>query len=483
MLLLPVGLEGRTLRRVPWVTLALIAINFVVLVVSEVVGSARSSNTSVLEGLIVKTLEERPYLTPGPRLGALMGAAKHRALDEAQTRWRAEGGRVAPDRLAREQKELDALADDYAAAIDRLPAFRYGFIPARPISWTLLTSMFMHGGWLHLIGNMLFLYVAGIYVEDVYGRTLYLASYLLSGLAAVLGHALSDPQSAVPLVGASGAIAGVMGIVLVRLAGSWIRFVLLPIVFLPNVRVPLSLPALVVLPFWAVEQLYFSQRSAGEGGGVAWWAHIGGFAFGAALAGVVRLLRIEDHTQGRTVAEDDVSRDVERAAALRAADDLDRADEALGRAFEKDPDNVAAWEEAYELALLRLHPEDLQRAMTRLLELRTRRGDTAAGLALLRDERWLEVPDRPPRLDLTAAGAYERLGDAARALEHYGLVVKALPRDALALRALVRQGELLGRLGKRTAALEVLRQAQAHPAMSDTWRAAVASALAKVGAG
>src|SRR5262245_28045979 len=382
MLLLPIGLEDRALRRVPWVTLRLIFVNVAVLAVSSAVSAARTGDVAVLDGLVDKSLAERPYLVAGERLSALLDAARRRELDEARALWQARGSGPAPAQVAREQKEFEALVQDYLAAIESLPGHRYGFVPAQP-SWTVLTSMFMHAGWMHLLGNMLFLYVSGTYIEDVYGRPLFLLSYLLGGLAATAGHFLADPSSRIPLVGASGAIAAVMGMLLVRLFSSWIQFLFLPIPFLPNIRVRLKLPALVVLPLWLGEQLYFAQRTRAEGGGVAWWAHVAGFVFGVVLAGAVRVFKIEDRSQGRSVAQDEAERDVLRAAEARDAGDLERADELLGRALQRSPESVPAWQEAFELALVRSDPDDLARAMTRLLELLQKRNDGASALALL----------------------------------------------------------------------------------------------------
>jgi len=476
MLLIPVGLEDRPLRAIPWVTLGLILVNSVALVITVAIGNARSSQVEVLDDLVRQQLEDRPYLSPDARVAAQFGAEWRLALAGR----RAVKTKPAAEQVVREQRELDALVGDYLSAIDRLPWHRFGFVSARPSLWTVFTSMFMHGGWLHLLGNMLFLYVAGSVIEDVYGRLLYLAAYLVSGIAAVAGQYLSGPDSQVPLVGASGAIAGVMGMVLVRLVRSRIQFLLLPIPILPNLRIPLTLPAALVLPLWFGEQFVMSQQERGEGGGVAFWAHIAGFVFGVALAGGVALLRLEERVQGRTAAQDDVVRLVERTARARLEGDLDAADERLGRALAVDPNSVDAWHEAYELALLRSEPDDLTQAMTRLLELMSKRGDTAGTLELLRDEGWQMIRDRPARLDLTVAAAYERLGDPARALDHYAAAADTAGSDPLAVRALVRQGELLGRMGKRTAARETLQRARSHGAMTDTWETTIARALARL---
>lgn len=150
-----------------------------------------------------------------------------------------------------------------------------------------LTSLFLHGGWFHVLGNLLYLRVFGDNVEDRFGHVPYLAFFLLGGFAGVFGHYLSDPASAAPLVGASGAIAAVLGayIVLFPLA----RVVtLFPIfIFLTFIEVP----AVVFLGIWAAQQLLngYLELQDGLQVGVAWFAHAGGFAFGALVATGYRL--------------------------------------------------------------------------------------------------------------------------------------------------------------------------------------------------
>jgi len=151
-----------------------------------------------------------------------------------------------------------------------------------PIWLTILTSMFMHGGWMHIIGNMLYLWIFGDNIEDNFGHAKFLIFYLVCGVAASLSHILVDPNSAVPSLGASGAIAGVLGAYLIMFPRNRVR-TLLPLVF---IWTTIELPAVIVLGFWIVIQI-FSQytdsfRNSG-GGGVAYMAHIGGFAAGLVL--------------------------------------------------------------------------------------------------------------------------------------------------------------------------------------------------------
>ncbi|MDI6766310.1 MAG: rhomboid family intramembrane serine protease [Bacteroidota bacterium] len=151
--------------------------------------------------------------------------------------------------------------------------------------WTFLplfTSMFLHGGWMHLIGNMLFLHIFGDNIEDKFGHLKYLIFYLIAGLAAASTQIYMFPASEIPMVGASGAIAGVMGAYVFMFPRARI-VTLVPIIFLFQI---IELPAFLFLGFWFMIQIMsgvFSLGIGADAGGVAWWAHIGGFIAGAVL--------------------------------------------------------------------------------------------------------------------------------------------------------------------------------------------------------
>jgi membrane associated rhomboid family serine protease len=153
----------------------------------------------------------------------------------------------------------------------------------------LLTSMFLHGSWMHLLGNMWFLWIFGDNVEDSMTRPRFAAFYLLCGLAAAFAQVVTSRDSAVPMVGASGAISGVMGAYLVLYPRVRV-FALVPLgFFLTSV----ALPAWMMLVYWMVLQLISGLASTGQtGGGVAFWAHVGGFAAGVVL---VKLFARPDH--------------------------------------------------------------------------------------------------------------------------------------------------------------------------------------------
>lgn len=182
---------------------------------------------------------------------------------------------------------------------------QYGFVPASldealrgtdqlrsAVGLTVLTSMFLHGGWIHVIGNLLYLRVFGDNIEDRLGHLGYLVFYLAAGAAGALGHWLVDPTSTVPVVGASGAIAGALGAYIVLYPRARILTLFPVFIFLTFLEVP----AFVFLGIWGVQQFlngFLSvAASATSDGGVAWFAHIGGFALGVVVGGIVRLVTV-----------------------------------------------------------------------------------------------------------------------------------------------------------------------------------------------
>mgnify|MGYP000486377580 CR=1 FL=1 len=151
----------------------------------------------------------------------------------------------------------------------------------------IVRSMFFHGGWAHILGNMLYLWIFGDNIEDRFGSILFLVTYFVSGFAAVFAQALMDPTSTVPMVGASGAIAGILGAYAVLFPNVRVR----GLVALGRVSTLQEMPALLVLGFWFVLQLCSgigSLTDTGAGGGVAFFAHIGGFIAGVIIALLLR---------------------------------------------------------------------------------------------------------------------------------------------------------------------------------------------------
>jgi membrane associated rhomboid family serine protease len=160
---------------------------------------------------------------------------------------------------------------------------QWGVVPAR-FQWNdLVTSMFLHGGWMHLIGNMWFLWIFGDNIEDILGRWRYLVFYLACGVAAALAQVAISPESRIPMIGASGAIAGVMGAYVVKFPQARVLTLVPILIFFTT----FELPAVVLLVYWFVLQLFSGLGQIGDmhlaRGGVAFFAHVGGFVAGVAL--------------------------------------------------------------------------------------------------------------------------------------------------------------------------------------------------------
>jgi membrane associated rhomboid family serine protease len=180
----------------------------------------------------------------------------------------------------------------------QVAVFQYGMIPARlfgaaelrpelaavPAWSTVLTSMFMHGGVLHLALNMLFLWIFGDNVEDYMGHLRYLVFYLVCGAAAAMTQALIHPDSTIPMVGASGAISGVLGAYLLLHPYATVRVLIFIFLFVTIVHVP----AMFVLGLWFLTQIASAAFAPADGPGVAFWAHVGGFVAGLALVPAFR---------------------------------------------------------------------------------------------------------------------------------------------------------------------------------------------------
>jgi membrane associated rhomboid family serine protease len=292
--LIPIGLDQDTVRRLPWVSFTIIGLNLLAFVaLAPQVHSAEEA----LAKQRAETMEfwsRHPYL-PFPK-GLMPGGisdAQREKLNLLTESVRSMTGRAPDDEreVEKARQQLDQLVNGYRAALAEHPLMVWGLVPANPRAVTWLTSLFVHAGFLHLLGNLLFFYLSGPFIEDAFGRPLFLVLYLASGAVANLAHLVSFPHSQAPLIGASGAIAGIMGAFLVRFATRKIRFFYFYFFFLIRSGT-VELPAWIVLPLWLAQQLFFAGLTAESG--VAYRAHVGGFVFGFLFAFVIKQLGVEE---------------------------------------------------------------------------------------------------------------------------------------------------------------------------------------------
>jgi membrane associated rhomboid family serine protease len=297
-MLIPIGHESSTVRRLPWITFFILASCFIIHILVTIDLKKREKDLENAAREFLGYYMEHPYLElDSEALNLIFGERLTEQIQEQLDIIRKEASRDIHIFKEQQQEELNQLSEKLKAIINNIPYRKYGFIPAKQSYLALLTHMFIHSGWFHLLGNLLFLYLTGPFIEDVWGRPFYTAFYLIMGIGSALMFAQRYPELAGPLIGASGAIAGVMGAFLIRYWKTKIEFlfVLFPLIF---IRWKFKAPAWLMLPLWFLLE-FFNARvmdaiNPQGGGGVAHWAHVWGFVFGMVAALGVKYFKIEE---------------------------------------------------------------------------------------------------------------------------------------------------------------------------------------------
>jgi len=486
MLIVPVGLKDSEVRRRPWVSIVVMGLMGAAFALfgpphrGEGWGDRVEGRIRLLESFLL----EHAHLRPSPDVAALLSDGTREEV--RRRREEGAGGAASALPFLRESQELElrTLENGVREALREAPSWRYGFIPARPRLVDALTSMFLHGGWLHLIGNLLFFFATGPFLEDVYGRVAFSGLFLSSGVMAAYVQASQTPDSWIPCIGASGAIAGVMGAFLVRLGTSRIRFLFLPILVLPFIRVPFTMRAAIVLPLWFTEQAVLASE-APEDSEVAFWAHIGGFVFGMAFAGLVRAVRLEERwVEPGIQKEISWSQDpaVLRASEARHSGKLEQASREIASVVRAHPDDIDALRLAFDVALDAGRAEEAIRTADRLLPLYVRKGEAQLARALVFDAMNRARGAFTARFGLAAGRFLEKDGETEIALELEEEVASRFPADPSALPALVRIAAIRSRAGDGDAVRRTLERARQHPHFSREWEEAIRSAGGPPGA-
>ncbi|MBN2245696.1 MAG: rhomboid family intramembrane serine protease [Candidatus Aminicenantes bacterium] len=346
MLIFPIGHESNTVRRLPWITITIMAI---CLVVHIFVSISMNNVEKRLENAAMEFVEyflSHPYLEFDPDLKEMIFGELYNEQFEAMLE--AYRMQYPPPTFTferdEEQERLNNLSQKFKNALNSVPYRKYGFIPARKTMTGLFAYMFIHGGWLHLLGNLFFLYLTGPFIEDKWGRPLYAVFYVTVGVLSAVMFAIHYPKLVGPLIGASGAIAGVMGAFLIRFWDTKINF----FYFFIFARGTFQAPAWLMLPLWAVLELFNARMvdsiSPETGGGVAHWAHVWGFVFGVGIALVLKFNRVEERHIAPKIEKqisyvNDVYQALEEATVLKRRGDFDKAFSLLLTAVESDPTN------------------------------------------------------------------------------------------------------------------------------------------------
>jgi len=283
--IIPVGSE-ECVRKLPYLTIGLIVINTIIwLITNSLVGG----QVKALEEIDKRLFEiESRYLyriiETDPNLLTRLTPEKLRQMVES-------GDIIPPE--SEDFQQWKSLYEDYQLKKNKMVFEGYGFKPSNVDFFRIISSIFIHANFLHLLFNMLFLWMVGCNIEDDWTWKIFLGLYLTSGVVACLFHAAAFPKSNVPLIGASGAIAGVMGAFMIRHFKTKIRFIYFLWIFVTKPFFgTFATYAGIALPFWFAQQILGASWSSGASG-VAYWAHIGGFIFGATIGASFKFFGVE----------------------------------------------------------------------------------------------------------------------------------------------------------------------------------------------
>jgi membrane associated rhomboid family serine protease len=349
-MLIPLGHEQRSVRRLPWVTFTIMALCLIVFVLALPGDSRRQIDAFQQLDAALEFFSEHPYLNLPPRLRSLLISEMGEEVLTAQLQAMRD---VGPDRPAsdlvrkREQGQFDAQVERFFEVLDDSSARMLGLVPADLRITSVLTHQFAHGGWGHLLGNLFILFLVGPFIEDVWGRPLFATFYLTAGAFAGLMFVVRYPGLDAPLIGASGAIAGVMGAFLIRYWHTKIKFFYWVFFFMVGT---FEAPAWLMLPLWFFKELFFAHAmdtiAPGRGGGpVAFWAHVWGFAFGVIVAFAISYYKVEERFIHSTIESKITLVDntaVETAAQLAEGGDSQGAVETLTKELSARPENLDA---------------------------------------------------------------------------------------------------------------------------------------------
>ncbi len=474
-MLIPIKHENMTARRWPVVTLALIAINVAVFLFTM---SAIDDETPQLGQvkthiLILAALHpelkmqaESQRLVDGfkqsrPEQWKQLQNPNHDVIDAYDAKLRVTEN---PPNL---QQETDSLNAQLVKLSSSSIIEQYAFIPAHPRPISYLTANFLHGGWLHLIGNMWFLWLAGFILEDVWGRWLYSVFYLIAGAAALQFWAWSNPGSITPTLGASGAVAALMGAFLVRFPKMKIEMAWLFMFKLYRFKAA----AYWLLPLWLGSEIFFGSLS-GSSGGVAHWAHVGGFLFGALAAVAIQHSGLEQ--KANQAIEEKVGwtndAELEQASGMMEHGQLFEALTILTNYVAAKPNSLDAWNLLRQIHTRQNNTKDYLEATVKTCALHLTAHEVEAAF-----QDYAEFVDSggnkmPATTWLELCKGAEEMQDFERAFTEYQHLAQAYPADRQALTAQLSAARLcLKRLNRPQDALAIYQAAAASPIPHLDW--------------
>jgi len=467
-MLIPIGHERMSARRLPIITLALIIINVGAFLLTHDTIEKQGSELGEVKKHILILAAMHPDLTMPE--DAQQFVTTFRDHNEKVWAYLQDGNRKIVDawdarmRLVEEpsaeQEEMDSLTSQYSQMAKSALTEQYAFIPAERKPITYVTANFLHGGWLHLIGNMWFLWLAGFILEDAWGRTIYTIVYFLAGAAALQFHLWMNPGSLTATLGASGAVAALMGAFLVRFPTLKIEMAWL----LRFRLIRFKAAAYWLLPLWLVTEV-FSGAIFGQYSGVAHWAHVGGFAFGAVISLLLKVTGIEHKLDQAVESKVSLSGDqelLEIGETLQA--NVTEALPKLQAYVKAHSDSIDAYLLLQQAYLRQNEVPAYQETVLKLCGLHLKARDTDAALQDYEDFAKSGGKEIPAALWLDLARALETKGDFERAVQEYAKLAAAYPTARQSLVAQINAARVcMAKLGRAQDALNLYEAAAKSP--------------------
>ncbi len=476
-MIIPLRHENMHGRRWPYVTIGIIALNTIFFLATHWTIERETSQTVEIHEHILLLAATHPNspmnsaeqkLVEGFRHSQskawnLIASPNHTPFDAWDVQMRGWTDARCEEEMTRLGAQLDQAQAESTLG-------RYAFYPSRHVPISYLTANFLHGGWLHLIFNMWFLWLAGAVLEDTWGRPLYTGFYLISGVAALWAYGLVYPNGIIPVIGASGAIAGLMGAFLARFPKTKIQLGFLYWILPPRLY-RFKAPAYAVLPLWLGEQL-LSGVMAGESGGVAYWAHIGGFGFGLVMALLLRYTGIE-HKADQAIQEKvgwSADPRIVKATDLLEKDDFDGAICELKALIAEKPDAVDAYEMLPSVYLRKGDTSSYLQGIETVCQLHLKLHNSEAAWQDYEDYAHAGGAKMPAASWLELCRHAENIQQWERAASEYEKLADAWPQERNSVLALISAGRLqLRQLGHPEQALRLYIAAQNSPVPHQDW--------------
>jgi membrane associated rhomboid family serine protease len=483
LLLIPLRHENMSGRRWPIITSALIGLNVSIFLFTHWKIEDEQPKRAEIRLHLLILAATHPELKTTPESSEFIEHVKKvtgRAWDQvANPSRRVEDTWDAQLRLQDDptllQSQMDALCQQFEESAHSSILDNYGFVPAHPRPASYVTANFLHAGWLHLIGNLWFLWLSGFILEDNWGRLIYSVFYLAAGAASLLFYSWCSPGSFIPLVGASGAVAALMGAFLVRFPKMKIEMALVTLIY----RYKFNAPAYWLLPLWLAMEFFYGA-ALGQGSSVAHWAHVGGFLFGMLGAFVIQKTGLEQKASAKIEAEIGWTGDPSVVEAQDALDQgkLGEAVAILEKHVAEKPCSTDALVILQQVHWRRNDIPGYQKTSVQLIQAQLKAHDVDAAWQSYEEFSNAAGGNLPPASWLELVRHLENQQNFDRAVAECDRLAQAYPQERPSLLALLTAGRLsLKKLNRPDEALRFYKTADASPVPHLDWESNIKAGI------